>query len=86
MFLSVLQSFPVLQLYPEINAVWQDDGARIHRCPEALEAVEESFQIRVDPVRQAPKMADFWPIENVWSIIKEKIALQQTETFPQLKR
>ena len=76
----------VLQLYPEGNAIWQDDGARIHRCPEALEAVAATFRYRVDPVLQAPKMADFLPIENVWSIIKQKISLKRTETLPQLKR
>ena len=76
----------VLQLYPEGNAIWQDDGARIHRCPEVLEAVAATFRYRVDPVLQAPKMADFWPIENVWSIIKQKIFLKRTETLPQLKR
>ena len=31
-------------------------------------------------------MAYFWPIENVWSIIKQKISLKRTETLPQLKR
>ena len=45
----------VLKVYPEGNAIWQDDGARIHRCPEALKAVEESFKSRIDPEIQAPK-------------------------------
>ena len=30
----------VLKLYPNGDRIWQDDGAKIHRCPEALEAVQ----------------------------------------------
>ena len=33
----------VRQRYPMGNAVWQDDGTHLHRCPVASEAVEDSF-------------------------------------------
>ena len=75
----------VLKVYPEGNAIWQDDGARIHRCPEALKAVEESFKSRIDPEIQAPKMADFWPIENVWAILKQKVASKSTNNVKELR-
>ena len=55
----------ILNLYPGGDGIYQDDGARIHRCPEALAAVEESFSQRINQDLQAPKMADFWPIENI---------------------
>ena len=59
----------VQQLYGN-RAVWQDDPARIHRTAEALEACE-AFSTRIPHDGQAPKMADVWPIENVWSIVKQ---------------
>ena len=46
------------ELYPEGDGIWQDDGARIHRCPQALQAVFDSFNDRIDHEAQAPKMAD----------------------------
>jgi hypothetical protein len=75
----------VLDAYPNGDGIWQDDGARIHRCPEVLEAVDQCFKYKVDQVIQAPKMADFWPIENVWAMIKGKIASKPTNTLKQLK-
>ena len=38
----------ILNLYPGGDGIYQDDGARIHRCPEALAAVEESFSQRIN--------------------------------------
>ena len=71
--------------YLKLRLRWQDDGARIHRCPEALKAVEESFKSRIDPEIQAPKMADFWPIENVWAILKQKVASKSTNNVKELR-
>ena len=31
-------------------------------------------------------MADWWPIENVWSIIKDKVSVDDPQTKHQLKR
>ena len=31
-------------------------------------------------------MADFWPIKNVWAMIKGKIASKTTHTLKQLKK
>ena len=38
----------ILNLYPGGDGIYQDDGARIHRCPEALAAVEECFSQRIN--------------------------------------
>ena len=76
----------ILNLYPGGDGIYQDDGARIHRCPEALAAVEESFSQRINQDLQAPKMADFWPIENIWAILKQKIAKINICNLAQLKR
>ena len=68
------------------DGIWQDYGARIHRCPEALDSVQESFAQRIDPVAQAPKLADFWPIENIWSIIKADVAKENPANLQELKQ
>ena len=57
------------ELYPEGDGIWQDNDARIHRCPQTLQAVFDSFNDRIDHEAQAPRMADIWPVKNLWSII-----------------
>ena len=66
-------------------AVWQDDPARIHRTPEALQACS-AFPRRIPHERQAPKMADVWPIEQVWAILKEKVMQAAPRNKAELKR
>ena len=68
-------------LYGEL-AVWQDDPARIHRTQEALEACS-AFKFRIPHEHQAPKMADVWPIENVWSIVKDRVLEKNPESKAQ---
>ena len=50
------------ELYPEGDGIWQDDGAKIHRCQQALQGVFYSFNGRIDHEAQAPKMADIRPV------------------------
>ena len=76
----------VLEVYPDGSGVFQDDGATIHRAEVSLRAVEETFTSRVDHTTQAPKMADVWPIENVWSILKGKVAEKECSNDQQLKK
>ena len=59
----------VKQLY-EDRAVWQDDPVKIQRA-EALK-VCEVFPARIPPDRQAAKMPDVQPIENVRAIVKQR--------------
>ena len=66
--------------------MFQDDVATIHRTEVSLQAVEETFTSRVDHTTQVPKMADVWPIENVWSILKGKVAEKENSYDQQLKK
>ena len=75
----------VKRLYPRNNAVWQDDGATIHRTQLALQTVEQNFSARVPIEHQAPKMADIWPIENVWSIIKQDLNGKDLQNVEELR-
>ena len=63
----------VRAVYPAGDAIFQDDGATIHRAAVSLQAVEATFNHRLKPKDQANKMADVWPIKNIWSIVKTKL-------------
>ena len=76
----------VKEVYPANSCLWLDDPATIHRAAVSVEAVKDTFRKRVPHEIQAPKMADCWPIENVWSIIKDKVSEDDPQTKPQLKR
>ena len=41
---------------------------------------------RLDHMKQCPKFSDVWPIENIWGIIKERVAKKKCENLNQLKR
>ena len=60
------------------------DPATIHRCEAALQACS-AFSSRIPHEIQAPKMADIWPIENVWSIVKNRVKANEPKTKLQLK-
>lgn len=51
-------------VFPDGNAVWQDDPASIHRTKDALEACK-AFAERIPHDKQAAKCSDTWPIEQV---------------------
>ena len=58
----------------------------ITRTPEALQAYS-AFPRRIPHKRQAPQMADVWPIEQVWAtILKEKVMQAALTNKAQLKR
>ena len=48
----------VKAVYPAGDAIFQDDGATIHRAGVALQAVKETFNHRLEPKDQANKLAD----------------------------
>ena len=51
-------------VFPDGDAVWQDDPASIHRTKDALEACR-AFAERIPHDKQAAKCSDTWPIEQV---------------------
>jgi hypothetical protein len=61
-----IYSFIITKFYSQ-KVVWQDDPATIHRTEAALED-SSAFASRIPNKEQAPKMADIWPVENIWSI------------------
>ena len=76
----------VLEVYPEGNAIFQDDTASIHRTETALQTVSDTFRFRLDHSSQAPKTADIWPIENIWGMIKSKISKKKCKSKDDLKK
>ena len=58
------------------NFVFQDDEATIHRTSDVLNTVDGLFKDRINP-GMASMTADLYPIENVWSILKDEVAKQQ---------
>ena len=69
-------------IYPDRDCIFQDDNATIHRSAVSLAAVAETFDNRIQPSLQAYKMADVYPIENVWSIVKTKGDAKKSPTSP----
>ena len=65
----------------KINEVfWQDDQDGKHRVQEVINLINEEFEQRVDPEDGDAKLADVWPIENLWGMLKEKIRGVQFKT------
>ena len=44
-----------------------------------------AFSSRIPHDKQAPKMADIWPIEYVWSILKDRVKAKEPNIKVQLK-
>ena len=57
----------------------QFKGHKLHWRPALFSSQE--FVIKSRP----KKMADVWPVENVWSIVKQKVKAEEHKTRPQLK-
>ena len=59
------KAVPAVQtVFPDGNAIWQDDPASIHRTQNALDA-GKAFAERIPHDKQAAKCSDCWPIEQV---------------------
>ena len=52
----------------------------------SIAAVDETFRFRVKPSLQASKMADIYPIKNVWSIVKTKLDGRNIHSLASLKQ
>lgn len=51
----------------------------------ALEAVARNFKERIPHDLQASKMADVWPIENVWAILKSDVKQKDPKNVKDLR-
>ena len=51
----------------------------------SLDVVQRNFKHRLDYERQAPKMADVWPIENVWAFSKAEVKAIDPQTKEELR-
>ena len=51
----------------------------------ALDSIDRNFKDRIPYELQAPKMADVWPIENVWAIIKQDLDGQELKNIQELR-
>ena len=60
-------------LYPAGDCIFQDDEAKIHRTDHVLNKAAVLFKHRVPP-GMASHTADLYPIENLWSILKDEVA------------
>ena len=66
--------------------IWQDDCDKKHRTKHVLKELKTVFKQRIDPARQCCKLADAYPIENVWGILYEKARGTEFDNIEQLKR
>ena len=73
-------------IYPGGDEVFQDDNATIHWSRISMAAVKENFKFWLHPSLQASKMADIYPIENVWSIVKTKLDSKIINNLASLKQ
>ena len=66
------------------RVIWQDDPATFHRS-EAVMLACSVFSSRIPHDKQAPKMADIWPIMSVWRIVKDRVKAKEPKSKLQLK-
>ena len=55
------------------------------RCNAALQACS-AFDSRVSFLMQSAKLADLWPVENVWGLLEQRTKMRQPQTAAELKR
>ncbi|CAF1580441.1 unnamed protein product [Rotaria sp. Silwood1] len=65
--------------------IFQDVQDRKQRMRVALDAVDHVFHNRIEPKDCTAKLADVWPIENVWGILKEKLRGRQYNSLEHMK-
>ena len=66
--------------------IWEDDCDAKHRTKHVLEQLKTVFKQRMDPTRQCSKLADVYPIENVWAILYEKARGEEFHSVEDMKQ
>jgi hypothetical protein len=56
------------------------------RMTVALDAVQTVFNNRIEPINCDAKLADVWPIENIWGALKEKLRGKELNNIDELKQ
>ncbi|CAF1562607.1 unnamed protein product [Didymodactylos carnosus] len=54
------------------EVIFQDDQDSKHRTKVAMDVLYDHFEEKIKPNDGDAKIADVWPIENIWGILKEK--------------
>ena len=67
------------------NVIFQDDQDRKQRMQVVLNTVKRVFINRIEPKDCDAKLADVWPIENVWGALKEHLRGREYNNIEQLK-
>ena len=67
------------------NIFFQDDQDRKQRMKISLNAVKRVFINRIEPMDCDAKLADVWPIENIWGVLKEKVRGREYNNIQELK-
>jgi hypothetical protein len=68
------------------NLPFHDDQDKKQRTRVALEAVENVFPYRIEPIDCDAKLANIWPIERVWGVLKEKLRGREYINTEELKK
>ena len=71
--LETLVKPAVMNLYPAGDCLFQDDEAKIHRIEHVSTKAAEMFKNRILP-KMASHTADLYPVENLWSILKDDVS------------
>jgi hypothetical protein len=74
------------QLFPNDDYIFEDDTSRIHRTPAVRKFVAENIPERIEVSDQAVKMDDVWPIENLWSTIRQELSKYEFNSLDDVKQ
>ncbi len=86
MFLQEVVVPMIAKDYPNINFIWEDDCDKKHRTQHVLDVAAELFNERIEPEDQSAKLADVYPIENVWGWLYEHLRGIETSSTKDVKR
>ena len=73
-------------MFPNDDYIFQDHTSRIHRTSAVRKFVEENIPERIEVSDQAVKMDDVWPIENLWSIIRQELSKYEFNSLHDVKQ
>ncbi|CAF2840204.1 unnamed protein product [Rotaria sp. Silwood2] len=84
--LEVVGVPPMNQLFPGNDYIFQDDTSSIHRSLAVIKFVEENIPECIDIDDKVAKMDDIWPIEKLWSIIRQDLSKYEFSSLNDIKQ